>query len=550
MDPEIEHTIEQKLRLAWQQQRRFCHVRGGARFLLWLIALLVVDFLLDWGVFARANPDAQLGGALLVVNLAVLGWVLWFDWIRHLRPYDPVLLALAVEKRHPQLSSLLISYLQLRDSHRGESGVSSELLAAMRSQAVAESRGFDFREIVDFSQIKVLLGTALVVFLLFAVLSISQREHFGVLLERLAGSKTPYPTRTRIAQVSGDLTVRVGADATITAVASEVIPTGGTLLVRIADREDDWRELPLKATLQEGIFSRELKELDEDLAYFVRLGDARSPEHRITVIKAPTIVGASIATRFPAYLNLPPGTSDQLSLTVPEGTELSWTLRCDPPVRDCEVLVEEQSIEASLDDAGRVVRFSATAANSFPYTFRWTEGQTEEGFQYDDVEYRVQVEPDRLPEVELLAPASNLLATTNKVLTISARASDDHGLAEAWLVYSLNGSEEERLPIHDFGGATGQEFSATWQPAEHLEGLAPGMLVTVAVEVADHHPDRPARLRRSATRQLTIVTPETYLEWYRGELAAQTEELKRSRDAEATSASNVETLKKEEAPPQ
>ena len=85
--------------------------------------------------------------------------------------------------------------------------------------------------------------------------------------------------------------------------------------------------------------------------------------------------------------------------------------------------------------------------------------------------------------------------------------------------------------------------------ADTIDDLKPGSQVTFALEVADHHPDREAHLRRSATRQLTVVEPERYLEWYRTELAAQNDELKRSRDLENAASKVVKQIKVEEETP-
>ena len=63
---------------------------------------------------------------------------------------------------------------------------------------------------------------------------------------------------------------------------------------------------------------------------------------------------------------------------------------------------------------------------------------------------------------------------------------------------------------------------------------------------ADRHPDRKIHLRRTAPRQLTVVTPETYLDWYRAEYGAQIEELKRSRNQELAAQKAVLQLKTEE----
>ena len=131
-----EHTIENKLRQAWHQERRFVNVRGASRLLIWIVAMLVVDFLIDWGVVFRARVEGRFGVLLLVVNIAILIWVLWHEWLRHLKPFDPVLVALDVEAKHPELSSVLVSYTQLKGPMANQPNVSADLIAAMRDQAI------------------------------------------------------------------------------------------------------------------------------------------------------------------------------------------------------------------------------------------------------------------------------------------------------------------------------------------------------------------------------------------------------------------------------
>ena len=50
----------------------------------------------------------------------------------------------------------------------------------------------------------------------------------------------------------------------------------------------------------------------------------------------------------------------------------------------------------------------------------------------------------------------------------------------------------------------------------------------------------------SATRKLSIVDDERYLQWYRAELAMQLDEVNRARTAEKTSSLKVKEIKKQE----
>ena len=129
---------------------------------------------------------------------------------------------------------------------------------------------------------------------------------------------------------------------------------------------------------------------------------------------------------------------------------------------------------------------------------------------------------------------------------MEAKGTDDIGLDKAWLVYSLNGADESKVEIFDFEGDTNKTFDYSWKLADTLKGLKPDDRISFAIEVADRHPERESHLRRTAERQLTIVTPERYLEWYRTEYGSQIEELKRSRNQELAAQKAVNQLQTEE----
>ena len=55
MDPNQQTSIESKLQWAWRQERRFINIRGAFRVLIWFIGLLAIGFIIDWGLFAKAQ---------------------------------------------------------------------------------------------------------------------------------------------------------------------------------------------------------------------------------------------------------------------------------------------------------------------------------------------------------------------------------------------------------------------------------------------------------------------------------------------------------------
>ena len=126
------------------------------------------------------------------------------------------------------------------------------------------------------------------------------------------------------------------------------------------------------------------------------------------------------------------------------------------------------------------------------------------------------------------------------------QASDDHGLKDGRIVYSIDEGREKRLPLMKFEGATSKRKTAVWSLPKTLPKLKPGVRIMYAVEVTDYYPGREKHVRRSATRELTIVTLEQYMQWINEQKAAVMEKVKTAEESEEKSHTEVKQLKKEE----
>jgi hypothetical protein len=536
-------SIEAKLRRAWKQERRFYHLRGISRLMVWLFTMILVDLLIDWQILFRSRISGRELLILFAVNLGVLAWVLWHEWLRFLKPYHPEIVALEVEDKHPELASLLITYTQLKGPALEATGASPALLEAMRKQAVLKTKPMDFREVVNFRQLRNLLFVATGTLLLFSAVTFNWTSHMQSLLLRMLGAEVAYPTRTQIVSMSGDMTVKQGETIRIRAQATGKIPDEGRLYVRSED-ETTWQILPLARRGSDEFF-RQMPELYENLVYRVRIGDARSETFIITVSPPPEIVAAKVQLSYPLYMrdNGAPAAGADLNLEVPMDTHIAWDLRCRPPVTALKVKMGERTIDATIDASGTRATFEIVATNTFKYTFIWTE--REHGFIYDDVLHVIRVVEDRVPDVELIHPSGDRLATTNKTVKILARATDDHGLAGATLVYSLNGQKDERVEMRPLKGVS-EDIDHNWVPKKTLPDLKEGDVLSFFLEVSDRRPPEGSHMNISAARRLSIVSEDQYLEWFRNELKAQREKIVRARKSEKKARDEVENLKAEE----
>ncbi|MFZ9935827.1 MAG: DUF4175 family protein [Luteolibacter sp.] len=524
-------TIEEQLRNTWKRERRFCHLRGIGRSVVWLAAIILLGWFIDWALLFKTRMPLAVSVILGLTGTGTLGWVVWRDWLRHLRPYNATRIALEVEAKHPELMSALVSYTELESMSR-QNQASPELLGAMRDFAVGKSQQLKFSDIIDFAQIRKLLAFASIVLLVVGALGIRWSDHFAALFKRMAGIDSSYPLRTRLVGISGDMLLPFGEKAGIAATAAGVIPDDAILFIRPADGAGAWNELPMEKLANGASFRRTLDAPERDMRYFVTAGDCRSAEFLISVVRAPRITHAEVTLDFPGYLGRPPETSDQLNLEVPEGTRLRWRLTTDKPVGALAVLHGGKQLAADVGGGGMELSFALTADEKFSYSFEWTEGGSGRNFRFGDVEYSVRVMPDALPRIAFEGAPSSGLATVGKKVSIDWMAQDDHGLGEVSLVYEVTvaeGSGEDvdkvgkgRVALAPAAGRASAGDGFAWALAEHIPTLAPGQRISYHLEAMDLRPAEPGeRVARSPVRQLSIVTTEEYMDWFRRELATR-----------------------------
>ena len=558
-------TIDDKLKEAWSKEQSFINTRGIFRSLIWIISLIITSFIIDILIWKGIGDGNSHGLWLSIINLIVIGIILKKEWLDHRKKYDPVRTALQVESKNPGLSSILITYTELSlDSSK--TNTSPEIIEAIKEKANEKTESIDFQEIVSWGQIKKILIVCGSIILLFAGMSIKWNQQVGILFQRLAGVDTNYPTETNIEKILIDdqiinigesFKVKSGGSLNIKVITSGVTVSSAQLYSRIKGAEE-WNSNPYQMDAMSNDklnYERKWEDITEDQEFYVKANDDKSQTFEIQVIKQPSYT-YQVERVFPSYINQKPETLEELNMDAPQGTELKWTITSSSKVKAMEVRIgEEEKLNAEISDDGKTITFSKKADKAFNYSFLWTEGQSGKDFQYVDVQNSIKVIEDTLPEIQLISPSSDGLATTKKNLNLNFKGTDDYGLGKAHLIYSVKRDEAKsdgeseivRKEIHNFEGNSSGSHTFSWKVADDIDELKAGDQISYQVEVQDLFPGEKKHIRQSATRKISIVTPERYLQWYRSELASQQDEIKRARDSEETASTEVKQLRQQES---
>lgn len=493
------------IRSAWARGQMLHVVAGLLAALRWAIPLWLLAVLVDWMTYMPATGR----GVLLVIVLGVSLIQAWRCGWRRLRPFNPVHTALKLESHDGELRSLLVSAIQLRSAV--PAGGASVALRDQTCQ-LAEKAAADLHpaEAVPYRTLRQPGSIAAAMFAVIAVFAVIDGPFLAAGLTRIFAPWTAieYPTDTQITLDQRDLVIKQGANATISARIAGEVPAQATILVHTG--QGAARAIALDITDSSCAYT--IDSASRDFTYRLKAGDDRTPWHTVRVVPTPRIEQVTVEQRFPDYLERANETIAALTLSVPEGTNVSWQVTLDRPIREAWCLRDGQPpSELHVSEDGRTVRLAEDVAASRGYSFTWVD--REHGFEFTSPRYYLQVVADQAPRVELTSPASNLVAMVGRPMQLAVRAQDDHGIDTTAVAYRINQREQVvaalETPVRAGQGAQ----PIDWDYWQALPDLAIGDTLTFAVAVSDRYP-KPLgpHTARSEARRITFVSKQQYLQ--------------------------------------
>ncbi len=485
--------------------------------------LLTMAVLEHWVVPGGLNPTTR--AMLLIVLVAGVLWYSWrYFWPLMSRPINPVYAAHTIEQGSPTLKNSLLNLLLLRSRRRQ---ISRQVYEAIETQAAQRLSQAPLDSAVDRSSI-LRLGYVLVAVValcsLYRILSPKDPlASAGRLL--MPWANIPVPSRVQILDVQpGDTSVARGEQLTISA---EVLGKGEEEPVRLFYSQADGQisnqevlmtgdEAGLRFTAQVPgrIALGSSGGIQGDLVYHLEAGDARSPDFHVSVFSQPTLVVERIRYEYPLYTRYPPReeafTGDISGL---EGTIVTLYAVANQPIDKAHVDFEadgRHDILMNSEELSASVRFplefkeDRRTPKHKSYVLRYTtdEGRTNPS----PPKYRIHVERDLSPEIELIEPTEELLDVgLQEEVSIGVEARDPdfalHNLAVLGEVAGERVMKESLLSTDHTG-----RFSGKLKIVPEELGLREGDVMEYWAAAADNRRPEP-NLAFSAHQKIRIVGP-------------------------------------------
>ena len=531
-----------QLRDLHRRVRRLLWLSGVSWIATGFVGGLLLAGLGDW-LFHIDDRAAR--SVLLAALLAAVGWLAWRRLVAPLRrPLTNLEISEHLEKQFPKLRRRLATAVEFLEQDVSPTVGSPELQQRLIEQTTADVRSLDFAEVLDRGEARraVLSFASLfaIALLLFAVNSAAASTAMRRLLWPL--SDQAWPKSVALQLVRGDLTpVTTSPDKPLRSMQGQpldlfVVNTRGPLpqpvSIEFRQRGRVPQSEPLRTTTLRDAAdqSREVAAIrlpiDEGPVEFRAFGgdDHDMQWHELLIVPPPKLDSFRVEI-------IPPKYTGESSATLPEGatqvralvgSQLKITARTTRAVRS---VGHEDGHEVSLAKNGRDVRwqFAITHSGSLTRQLSLTD---RDGFENPSA-LRMEVVGvvDPPPVVVLEQPATDQLVTASATIRLAATAKDDRRLRDVRLEHTVirttasessdaglrSKNAEDDWQVENLSDEEGREsiMRLDWP----LSKLTPAVGDRIAVRFAasDHCDVGEPRVGRSATRTLTVVTPEDKL---------------------------------------
>jgi hypothetical protein len=280
----------------------------------------------------------------------------------------------------------------------------------------------------------------------------------------------------------GDAVVRRHADQMISA-----LPTGlRSPTVKVHARfqsSSKWEEiamLPKAAGSFGGGYEFLFAGLPENVEYYVTAGAMTSKHFAIRVTDLPAVTKIRVTYHYPAWTGLPSEVEERGGdLRAVVGTEAELEVSTDRPLPGSAI-----QLETLQQDQGRQIQLTGGPNNVYHGTVKMDRdgvyhvAGVEQGQPVRVSEdFFIEARKANPPQISIVRPGRDYHASPIEEVTVGAKASDEYGLHNLALHYSVNGGPETTVDLLHKNGAK-QADGSTTLALENFK-LVPGDLVSV-----------------------------------------------------------------------
>ncbi len=408
---------------------------------------------------ALGSPAAIIASTRLVGYLLLAFVAIRFIVIPALRRASDEQIALYVEEQAPELRQLFVSAVY--ELHEPvAAGSSPGLKQRVMQRALDEIQRLERGAVIERPRTRRALARlgalTLCGALLVALGPAAVRDMARVLF--VPWSRAAAATRPSLSVSPGNVSVPRGAALDVRADYRGLADQGAEILIR-ADSADAWTRIPMVRDSTGGGHVARVFDINQNTLYYVEAGGMRSPQYRITVTDLPTVRQLVLELHYPAYTGLPPRKIDNGGDVVAvTGTSAVLSITPTLPVTAGSLHFDDgttRPLTPGVD--GRLTgSFHVMHDGFYRVDLVAPDGTKVPG----TVQHSVEALADHPPQIRIDKPGRDTRVTSVEEVPVAVRASDDYGVRDVQLHFSVNGGPDRVVILTDSTRRGSIDFSA------------------------------------------------------------------------------------------
>ena len=431
---------------------------------------------------------------LLIGVIGAVGYLLYRYLIQPLRvkltPHD---VALNVERKHQDLEDRLVSALQFGEVET-EDPIKSHLLQRLVTDAVEQTEGIDFKATIDKSKKRKHVGIAVAALVGCVLIALIFPVELNTSLNRLLSpwEKTEPVYTTKLTVEPGNARILRGRSLAINIAVTGKAADKARLVYTKRDSTADTEPPPrqeidmVRIEGEKRKFGYELFNINENIEYYVTANGTESERYTVEVFDMPKLTAIEIAYTYPEYTKLKPIIQQgEGNIRAVAGSQAEVRITTNKAIQSATLTVDAQDPIPMLIFDARTLTTTLDVLNDGKYTVKLL---CVDGFNNQTpIEYTITAIPDEPPEVVIKEPGRDIKATKLEEVRVLAEATDDYGVEEMTLMYSIGSGEAQELPVETAEVKAEKIISNAY--VFYLEELdvEPGELISYYAQATDNN---------------------------------------------------------------
>src|SRR5215469_11820797 len=346
--------------------------------------------------------------------------------------------------RHAELASAGLGQrlMTYQERARQENYPFMELLAA---DTLAHLQGAEPWMLMRGNRLFALGGVAVACLVVLIWMIVAGPGYLGYGASLLwSGPKKNAPPLYDISINPGSVTVRRNSDQLITAHITGMQPAKVQLFAHYQSASG-WEQVVMQRAPSSGAgvtYQFVFAGLPENVEYYVTAGPLVSQHYKMRVVDLPAVKEIQVTYHYPAWTGMKPVTAEHSGdLHAIEGTDAIIQVRTDQPLKDGQF----------VKDGGQTIHLTGGRDNTYQasihmekdgnyYLVANDEGQSVRLSE----DYFIATDKAMPPEIAIVRPGGDYRASPIEEVTVGVKGSDEFGLKDMHLHYSVNGS-----PVHE-----------------------------------------------------------------------------------------------------